>query len=131
MQDIDLRVRQLGFEGRCCTQIMVQMALEERAEENPQMIEVSGALCLGLFEGLACGALTGGALAMAILAGERPDGTLLMELVDWFKAEYGLTDCDVFDGDDASLQLTRCPGMVAGTYEQAREILDAHGLLPG
>ncbi|HOT24117.1 MAG TPA: C-GCAxxG-C-C family protein [Thermoleophilia bacterium] len=128
MDDLDARVRELGLQGRCCTQIMVQLALEECGEENPQMAEASGVLCLGLFEGLACGALTGGALAMAILAGERPDGLVVMELVDWFRSEYGLTDCDVLDGDDPSLQFTRCPGMVAATYEQAKRILGAHGV---
>jgi len=130
VQDLDARVSELGLKGRCCTQIMVQLALEERNGENEQMVEAVGALCLGLFDGVVCGALTGGALAMAILAGERPDGILVAELVDWFRREYEMIDCDVFDGDDPSVQFTRCPRMVAATYMEAREILNAHGLLP-
>ena len=77
MADIDVRVNELGLQGRCCTQIMVRMALEERGEENEQMAEAVGALCLGLFSGIGCGALAGGALAMWLLAGQPVDGALV------------------------------------------------------
>ena len=129
MKDLDVRVNELGLRGRCCDQIIVQLALEDRGEENEQMVEAVGALCLGLFDGLVCGALTGGALAMAILAGGRPDGVLVAELVDWFRHEYDMIDCDVASGGDPSVQFTRCPRMVAATYEEARKILQIHGLL--
>ena len=131
MRDLDVRVDELFLRGRCCTQIMVQLALEERGEENAQMVEAVGALCVGLFDGLVCGALTGGALAMAILAGELPDGVLVAELVEWFRHEYDLIDCDFVSGGDPSVRFTRCPGMVAATYAEAKAILHTHGLLPG
>ena len=131
MHDLDVRVNELGLRGQCCTQIMVQLALEERGQDNAQMVEAVGALCLGLFNGLTCGALTGGALAMAILAGDRPDGVLVAELVDWFRGEYEMIDCDVLTGDDPSVQFTRCPGMIAATYAEARTILQTRGLLAG
>jgi hypothetical protein len=131
VHDLDVRVNELGLRGQCCTQIMVQLALEERGQDNAQMVEAVGALCLGLFNGLTCGALTGGALAMAILAGDRPDGVLVAELVDWFRGEYEMIDCDVLTGDDPSVQFTRCPGMIAATYAEARTILQTHGLLAG
>ena len=129
MKDLDVRVNELGLQGRCCDQIIVQLALEDRGEENEQMVEAVGALCLGLFDGLVCGALTGGALAMAILAGGPPDGVLVADLVDWFRHEYEMIDCDVVSGDDPSVQFTRCPAMVAATYQEARRILQSHGLL--
>lgn len=130
MGDLDVTVNELLLRGRCCTQIMVQLALEERGQENAQMVEAVGALCLGLFDGLTCGALTGGALAMAILAGGPPGDVLVTDLVDWFRREYGMTDCDVASGDDLSARFTRCPGMVAATYAEARAILHTHGLPP-
>ena len=129
MGDLDVTVNELLLRGRCCTQILVQLALEERGQENAQMVEAVGALCLGLFDGLTCGALTGGALAMAILAGGPPGDVLVTDLVDWFRREYGMTDCDVASGDDLSARFTRCPGMVAATYAEARAILHTHGLL--
>jgi len=129
VKDLDVRVNELGLRGRCCDQIIVQLALEDRGEENEQMVDAVGALCLGLFDGLVCGALTGGALAMAILAGGRPDGVLVADLVDWFRHEYEMIDCDIVSDGDPSLQFTRCPAMVAATYQEARSILQSHGLL--
>ncbi len=136
MPDLDVRVNELGLQGRCCTQIMVQLALEERGEENDQMTDAVGVLCLGLFSGLGCGALSGGALAMALLAGGPPSGApvlgdLVAELVDWFRAQHGATDCDALLGGDPSARFSRCPGIVLATYAEARDILDAHGLLRG
>ena len=130
MTDIDVRVNELGLQGRCCTQIMVRLALEERGEENEQMAEAVGALCLGLFSGIGCGALAGGALAMWLLAGSPIDGGLVAELVDWFRERHGTTDCDAILAGDPGARFTRCPAIVAETYAEARDLLDAHGLLP-
>jgi hypothetical protein len=129
MQDLDVRVNELGLQGRCCTQLLVQIALEERGDENSQMVEAVGALCLGLFEGLGCGALSGGALAMALLAEGHVDGTLISELVDWFRREYETTECEAILAGDPAARFTRCPSIVAATYAEARAILQIHGLL--
>ncbi len=130
MTDIDVRVNELGLQGRCCTQIMVRLALEERGEENEQMAEAVGALCLGLFSGIGCGALAGGAIALWLLAGRSVEGELVTELVDWFRDRHGSTDCDAILGGDPSARLTRCPSIVAETYVEAHDLLDARGLLP-
>ena len=130
MTDVDTRVSELGLQGLCCTQIMVRLALEERGEENEQMAEAVGALCLGLFSGIGCGALAGGALAMWLLAGRPVDGLIVTELVDWFRDRQGSTDCDAILGVDPSARLTKCPVIVADTYAEAHDLLDAHGLLP-
>jgi len=130
MADIDERANAHGLQGRCCTQIMVRLALEERGEDNEQMAEAVGALCLGMFSGIGCGALAGGALALWLLAGRPVEGGLVTELVDWFRDRHGSTDCDaILDGDPAA-RLTRCPSIVAETYAEARDLLDARGLLP-
>jgi hypothetical protein len=128
--DIDVRVNELGLQGRCCTQIMVRLALEERGEENEQMAEAVGALCLGLFSGIGCGALAGGALAMWLLADGPVDGEIVSQLVDWFRDRQGSIDCDAILGDDPSARLTKCPMIVADTYAEAHDLLDVHGLLP-
>ena len=128
MTDIGFRVVELGLQGRCCAQVMVQLALEERGEENQQMADAVGALCYGHFSGIGCGALSGGALAMWLLAAGPVDGTLLEELVDWFRDRYGATDCDVILGSDPSARLAKCPGIVTETYEQARSLVVDRGL---
>ncbi len=129
MQDLDVRINELGLRGRCCTQVIVQLALEERGEENQQMADAVGALCLGLFSGLGCGALAGGALAMWLLVGEPVDGALTSELVDWFRGRYGTTECDVILGGDVAARFTRCPGIIEETYREAWALLDAQGLV--
>jgi hypothetical protein len=129
MADLDVRVNELGLSGHCCTQIMVRLALEERGEENEQMAESVGALCLGLFSGIGCGALAGGALAMWLLAGRPVDGSLVAELVDWFRERQGTVDCDIILGGDPGARFTKCPAIVADTYLEVREILVARGLL--
>jgi hypothetical protein len=129
--DVDIRVSELGLQGRCCTQIMVQLALDERGEENAQMADAVGALCLGLFSGIGCGALSGGALAMWLLAGVPVDGALVEDLVEWFRERYGATDCDALLAGDASARFSKCPSMVAETYAEARQLLVTRGLLRG
>ena len=41
------RMNELALQGRCCTQVMVQVALDEIGADNEQMVEAVGALCLG------------------------------------------------------------------------------------
>ena len=93
MTDIDARVTELGLQGRCCTQIMVTLALEERGEENEQMAGAVGALCLGLFSGLGCGALAGrraGHVAPGPQAGRRRDRHRAGRLVPRMAGDHGL-----------------------------------------
>jgi len=130
MVDIHARARELSLEGRCCAQVMVRLALEERGEQNEQMADAVGALCGGLSSGLDCGALSGAAVAMWVLAGEPVDGEIVRELVEWFAGEYGATACEAILAGDPSSRRTTCPPLMIRTYEQAREVLDAHGLLP-
>jgi len=123
------RMNELALQGRCCTQILVQVALDELGDDNEQMVEAVGALCVGMFSGGDCGALSGGALAMA-LRGERPfDGGLVSELADWFRGEYGSLVCDEILGGDPAARYTKCPPIMVRTYEVAMQILVDHGKL--
>jgi hypothetical protein len=128
--DIDVRINELGLQGRCCTQILVRLALDDRGDENEQLAEATGALCLGLFSGIGCGALSGGALAMWVLAGRPVDGGVVAELVDWFRERYGSTDCEAILGGDPGARLSVCPAIVGETYAEVRDLLDAYQLLP-
>ena len=123
------RMNELALSGRCCTQIMVQMALDEVGAENPQMVDAVGALCLGMFAGRTCGALTGAALAMALRSSGPLDGALVKELVEWFADEFGSLDCDDILGGDPTSRFVTCPPLVSRTYEEAMELLAAHGRL--
>ena len=131
MDELDVRIGQLALEGRCCTQIMVQMALQDVGRDDPQMVEAVGALCLGLHSGDCCGALSGGALAMGVLAQRPLEPALVSELAGWFRDTYETTSCDSLLGGDPMARFTRCPAIVQATYEQALVILDTHGFVDG
>lgn len=93
------------------------------------MVEAVGALCLGLYSGDCCGALAGGALAMALRAERTLDNALVTELVDWFRHAYGSTTCDALLAGDPVARITRCPQIVEETYRHGMETLSTHGYL--
>lgn len=129
MTDIETRVFALGLQGRCCAQIMVRLALQDAGREDELMAEAAGALCFGLSEELLCGALSGGALALAVLAGGSVNGVVVSDLVDWFREAHGTTLCgDILRGDP-SARVTRCPGIVTATYGEVLSLAEGYDLL--
>lgn len=134
-----MRMMELKQQGFYCSQILLRMALQDRAEENPALIRAARALAGGLgFAGETCGALTGGACVLGLYAGrglpDEPEDprldAMIQELVSWFKAEhgenYGGIRCEeIVAGDPANMR-ARCPGIVVSTYEKSRELLLAN-----
>jgi len=125
------RLRTLLREGRCCSVALVELGLELRGERNDQLLQAMGALCGGIQGGLACGALTGAACMMNVLAPGSSSNGAVQELTEWFTAtqgtRYGGADCeDIVQGDALNKRL-RCPGLVEETYLQARSILKTYG----
>jgi hypothetical protein len=108
---------------------MVRLAPEKRGDENEQMATAVGALCRGMFSGIGCGALEGGALAMWLLADRPVDLVVVNELVDWFRGRYEAVDCEAIIADDLMARYIKCPRMLADTFKEALEILDALGFL--
>ncbi len=66
-----------------------------------------------------------------MVARGKVNDVLVSDLVDWFKGEFGALTCSEIVGGDPFARLTRCPGIVAATYREARSILNAHGVLTG
>jgi hypothetical protein len=126
--DVDARVFELGLQGRCCAQIMVTLALQDAGREDELMAEAAGALCFGLSEELLCGALSGGALALAVLAGGTVNGVVVSDLVDWFRDAYGTTLCGDILGGDPAARVTRCPGIVTATYGEVLSLAEGYEL---
>jgi hypothetical protein len=125
------RLRTLLREGKCCSVALVQMGLELRGEQNERLLQAMGALCGGIQGGLACGALTGAACLMNVLAPDSASSGLVQELTEWFTTtmgrQYGSTNCEDIVHGDPLLKRTRCPGLVEATYLQAKNILATHG----
>jgi hypothetical protein len=129
VSDVDARVFELGLQGRCCAQILVTLALQDAGVEDRLFADAAGSLCFGLAEELFCGALSGGALALAVLAGGTVNPVVVSDLVDWFRADYGTTQCADIVGGDPSVRLTRCPGIVAATYREVLSLAEGYDLL--
>lgn len=139
MSDLD-RMRELKQQGFFCSQILMTLGLELQGIENPQLIRAMNGLAGGLgFSGETCGALTGGACLLGVYAGK---GTatqeenlrlnfMIEDLVKWFTQgygqEYGGIRCETILSGVPNGQATRCPVMVAGTFQKVKELLVENG----
>jgi hypothetical protein len=133
------RMEQLGREGYLCSQILVKWGLELQGKSNPDLVRSAHALSRGMAAGETCGALTGGACLLGLYAGrgeshEEDDPRLLFmldDLVGWFKSEYeqayGSLRCDDIVGECGQHMATRCPTMVLGVYQKAKDLLVENG----
>jgi len=127
MNDTAKEILRLSKEGYCCSQIMVQIGLDARGEENPELVQAVAGLCGGLYSGLCCGTLTGAACLLSMFDKEKAKSYMIPNLVEWFKAAYatlyGGIDCDCIIGDNPNSRFERCPQILAATIEKCRSLL--------
>ncbi len=134
------RMRELAQEGYYCSQILMIMGLELQGKTNPDLIASMQGLAGGLgFSGELCGALSGGASLLGLYAGKQnpQDGEnpllrfMIEDLVKWFKQEYGEEfggiRCEELLAGNSMNQMTRCPLMVSGVFNQVKELLVENG----
>jgi hypothetical protein len=140
LKDDMVRMNELRQQGFFCSQILIILGLELQGKSNPGLVRCMHGLAGGLgFTGETCGALTGGACLLGLYAGrglpeEKEDPRLLFmieDLVKWFKGgfgvEFGGITCDHVLEDNPKNQLTRCPHLVAETYQKVKELLVENG----
>ncbi|ATW25742.1 C-GCAxxG-C-C family protein [Candidatus Formimonas warabiya] len=121
MEDYQLRILSLKNKGYCCSQIMVQLALDLLEKDNEELVNSMKGLCNGLQSGELCGCLSAGAVALTMLLPED-DVRATMELVDWFHNTYGTVNCsELLEG---KVKAEVCPAILCRTYEKIREIYD-------
>jgi C_GCAxxG_C_C family probable redox protein len=139
MNDLE-RMQEFKQKGFYCSQILVLMGLELQGKSNPELVGAMQGLAGGLgFNGELCGALSGGACLLGLYAGKGKAETeedprldfMTEDLVKWFKntmgEKYGGIKCDDIVGNNAQYQGTRCPLIVAETYQKVKEILVENG----
>ena len=78
------RLHELRQQGKGCAQIMMQLALEMKGEENESMIRVMSGLCNGMNCGLMCGAFSGAACMMSYFDSAAAVD-MIPELAEWFE----------------------------------------------
>lgn len=144
MDDTLLRMLQLSQQDYSCSQIIIQLGLDLRAETNPGLVRAMGGLAYGCGSGCGnCGVLTGGCCLLALYTGKGSDeetpsdrmALMLQELSNWFRQHTGCTpndmSCDAIVGEagpEASRQ--RCGTILHETYGKVMEILTANGIDP-
>lgn len=139
MDDME-RMREMKAQGFYCSQILMKLGLELQGKDNPDLVRAAHGLAGGLgFSGELCGALSGGAILLGLYAGkgqpeEEQDPRLdfmIVDLVNWFKQEYGQSyggiRCEDIVGDSGKNMATRCPLIVAGTFQRVKELLVENG----
>ncbi|BBO91784.1 DVU_1555 family C-GCAxxG-C-C protein [Desulfosarcina ovata] len=144
MDDNQIRMLQLAAGGYTCSQIIVQLALDARGEENPLLVRAMAGLAYGCGNGRAsCGALTGGCCLLGLYVGKGSDTEkesdrlplMLGALTAWFEEavsnQYGGMTCDAITGADGpAAARQRCAGMVADTFAKVMEIVVENGFDP-
>ncbi len=141
MDDASIRILQLGSQGFCCSQILIQLALDDMGLENNDLIRAMAGLCEGLGQGELCGVATGAACVLALYAGKgtAQEETLeslpamLAEFMGWFE-ERGTTWGGIRCEDITLASGGRNDAVCGDIMQQARAvllgILDAHGIDP-
>ena len=144
MDDYQIQMLKLAGKGYTCSQILIQMALDARREENPALVRSMAGLAYGCGDGKAsCGALTGGCCLLALYAGKGGDTEtesdqfplMIDEMSVWFEeqvgTQYGGTTCRIITGEDGpAAARRRCGEIVAETFVKAMAILTTHGFDP-
>ncbi|MDA8428532.1 MAG: C-GCAxxG-C-C family protein [Geobacteraceae bacterium] len=139
MDQTQLRMMELSYQGYYCSQILLILGLEAQGKENPDLIRAMGGLANGCgFASGPCGTLTGAACLLSLYAGKGVDDEyqdeglqyMLRDLGEWFSQTYGErygdTTCETIVGDRSEMR-QRCGAIVAETYTKVLELLIAGG----
>lgn len=123
-----------------CSQLLMQMALDDMGRENPELVRALGGLVAGVGHcGKLCGALTSAACLISWFAGKGSEdevedsrlNDMIAGLVSWFEEkfgqQYGGINCnDLLDNDYAANHLQRCPEILLATNRKVQEILTSN-----
>lgn len=136
-QDEMLALKDQGFN---CSQIIVKMGLDLLGKDNPDLVKSMQGLAGGLgYTGEVCGALTGAVCLLGLYAGkgsteDSDDPRLIImveDLVKWFKEDgtkaYGGIRCQNIVNDDSQKMAARCPQLIEGCFQKAKELLVENG----
>jgi len=142
MNDYDLDILKLAHQGYCCSQIIMQMALDLQGLSNPGLLRAISGLCHGFTSTSGvCGAFTGASCLIAYYGGKgKPDDIphdhlplMLSELAQWFE-EYASTHFGGINcGDivkDNQPDTTICGGLVAECFGRSMTLLIENGFDP-
>lgn len=118
------RILDLNMQGYCCSQIIMQIGLDNLGKENTDLIVAMKALCNGLQEGKLCGCLTAASCVLYLADSERAATRLNTELMEWFDDTFGALDCnDLLEGNPLN-KIEKCPMIIEATCKKLEDLLD-------
>ena len=114
----------LKMSGLCCSQIIMQMGLNQMGKTNEDLIGAMAGLCNGVETGKICGCLSA-AICLLFLADPKgaSKGTPI-ELTDWFEEAYGETDCARLLDGKLENKVVLCPMIIDNTFKKVEELLE-------
>jgi len=142
MDDLLIHMMRWGQQGYSCSQILLLMALEEKGQNNPDLVRAMAGLAFGCGSGRAtCGSLTGGCCLLAFKAVD-PDHSarsseqlpmMLQELTEWFETRIGSfgegAACSAIVGKGGpEMARQTCAELVGETYAKVMAILAEYGV---
>ncbi|HHV42657.1 MAG TPA: C_GCAxxG_C_C family protein [Clostridiaceae bacterium] len=143
MSNEAFRMFELHQQGFNCSQILLQLGLEARGAQNPDLIRAINGLGGGLgFSGKTCGALTGGVCLLSLYTGRgKPEEkvhdqfhSMISKLVNWFEdtvgTAHGSINCRDIIGEDLKTKTInpKCSSIVTSTHEKVKDILESNGI---
>ncbi len=131
MSNTAKEIFRLAGQGYCCSQIMVQMGLEAKGDENPELLDAVAGLCNGMHFGLCCGILTGAACLLSLYDKKNAAMFMIPQLADWFEGTYTQSykgiSCEAILDENPMNKLSRCPKIMEETIDKCRELLADYG----
>lgn len=141
MDDRMIRMMQLSQSGYSCGQVVMQLALDMRGEENQPLIRAMAGLAYGCGFGRGtCGALTGCACVLALYAAGGAVGEsesdrfmpMMEALSDWFSqtigdARGGIRCESITGGEGGTPSMKHCGQIVSDSFAKTIGILAENG----
>lgn len=118
------KIFNLKLKGYCCSQMVMEIGLENLGIENPQLVNSMAGLCEGVKCGSICGAASAAICLMYLADAKASESGLVQEYLDWFEDLFGTLNCNELIGDDPMAKLEKCPTIVEATMNMMEELLE-------
>lgn len=118
------KIFNLKLKGYCCSQMVMEIGLENLGIENPQLVNSMAGLCEGVKCGSICGAASAAVCLMYLADAKAAESGLVQEYLDWFEDLFGTLNCNELIGNDPMTKLEKCPTIVEATMNMMEELLE-------
>lgn len=131
MDEIDIMIADISSTNKNCSQIMCKLIQSITLKENEELVKVLYALGDGVHSGKTCGIVTGGAIAMTLLAKEDSIEEklkfkkLINEYVEWFESTFNSVECKILDPDE---RREVCPVMLKESFNKILSIFEENNI---